>query len=185
MPPFSSGFSVVLRVSLGAGRPQGKVSVHGMVYLWGPDSVPRIPPDAPVGRGLPLWYLVRKDRLLRDLRRPGERVPRDRRSLPRWARGVVFREVNVEVSDLGTFLVGRAAFPPGLWIHYLFRSTGEDGPDRRLEGLFPAAPGSVPTKEMLAGSIRLGISPPEEEGNPPSPLPGRSRGASDPPESVP
>ena len=93
-----------------------------MVYLYPTlqDLERASPPSLP--GGLPLWFLARLPSGFQGLPGPGERVPRDRRSLRAWARAIRPREVNVEESDLGTVLEARYRFPEGLHLEARFSS---------------------------------------------------------------
>jgi hypothetical protein len=109
-----------LSVRLGVLRPSPERTTWGMLYLSRPGE--RRDP-------IPLWFLARLPSRFQGLRRRGERLPPDRRSLPGWAREVVFPELNVEESDLGSVLEARCRVPQGVRLE--LRSAGPAPPGGR------------------------------------------------------
>ena len=145
----------VLRITLGTHRPSPGQTYRGMVYLHPPGERPQVRSRTWDADGLPLWFLTPARTTLRDLRSPGEEVPRDRRHLRGWARAVKSIEVNVETSDLGTVLHGRYALPEGLWVHALFHGEVEGAPPLRAERLERVGDPPGPALELAHGTARF------------------------------
>jgi|ACXJ01.1.fsa_nt_gi hypothetical protein len=141
-----------LTVRLGRLTPTSGTRLWGMVYLYptAPDREGEPPYRPPLG--LPIWFLSRLPTGLKGLPTPGERVPRDRRSLRAWARAVRPLEINVEESDLGTVLEARYRLPEGLHLEARF-SSERPGEPRRDHRQVLCASGPVP------GPIRWGRPP--------------------------
>lgn len=155
------------RVSLGRAWLGGGETCEGMVYLLPPGNPPVVDPSVEVGGGLPLWFLARSALLAKGARRLGEVVPASRRNLRAWARAVVPLQVNVEVSELGTFLVGKFSLPRGIWVHHLFTARGGELVPGRVEGIHRVGEPLPGPAGLSRRSVMFSLSLAEEEANPP------------------
>jgi hypothetical protein len=142
-------------------------ATHGvasaMVYLLPPGE------GHPGEVGVPLWYLVRQDRLLGPLHRASEVLPPDRRHLRGWARAVRFPQVNVEISDLGIFLEASFRVPRGGRFSWLFRQRDVDREEWRQEGVHRVGDTGWTDVSLEVPGARFLLARGGEEGNPSSP----------------